>query len=116
MNDDKSRLVYSTDGNIPKKENPQAKSSGNGQDTGPKKIIVRLDRKKRAGKSVTLIEGLPLSPERLETLLKQIKAEHGTGGTMKDGVLEIQGDHCEAVAARLERIGYKVSGKRPLAR
>jgi|WetSurMetagenome_2_1015567.scaffolds.fasta_scaffold00035_69 translation initiation factor 1 len=113
MNDDKYRLVYSTDRDIPKKEPLQSRSPGETKNNGQKKITVRLDRKKRAGKSVTLIEGLPLPAVKMEALLRQIKAELGTGGTMKDGALEIQGDHCDAIAAQLERIGYKVSGKRP---
>jgi translation initiation factor 1 len=107
MSSNNSRLVYSTDKDIPKKEKPSSKSLPNKTSIGAKKIIVRLDRKKRGGKSVTLIEGLPLSTVEMEALLKQIKADRGTGGTMKDGMLEIQGDHCAAVISFLEDNGFK---------
>jgi translation initiation factor 1 len=68
---------------------------------------VRLDRKGRGGKSVTVIEGLPLSTEDSEKLLKQLKAKFGTGGAVKNNALEIQGDHCDAITAELCRIGYR---------
>jgi translation initiation factor 1 len=67
---------------------------------------VRLDRKGRGGKSVTVIEGLQLSGEDSEKLLKQLKAKLGTGGTVKNATLEIQGDHCGAVMAELSGIGF----------
>jgi translation initiation factor 1 len=107
MSDDKSRLVYSTEKNIPKKETSAVKSLPDKSSGGAKRLIVRLDRKKRAGKSVTLVEGLSLSIVEMEALLKQIKADRGTGGTLKEGVLEIQGDHCDAVIAFLELKGFK---------
>lgn len=69
--------------------------------------IVRLDRKSRGGKSVTVIEGLRISVKESEKLLKQLKAKLGTGGTVKDGSLEIQGDHCDAVMTELTRTGHK---------
>jgi len=69
---------------------------------------VRLDRKGRGGKSVTVIEGLDVPFKESEKLLKQLKAKLGTGGSVRDGSLEIQGDHCDAVMAELKR-----SGRRP---
>jgi translation initiation factor 1 len=107
MCSDNSRLVYSTDKDIPKKEKVPSKSMPDKTPVGTQRIIVRLDRKKRAGKSVTLVEGLPLSACETESILKQIKADRGTGGAVKDGILEIQGNHCEAVIAFLEGKGYK---------
>ncbi len=56
---------------------------------------------------MTMIEGLRISAKDGEKLLKQLKAKLGTGGTLKDGSLEIQGDHCDAVMAELTRIGYE---------
>jgi translation initiation factor 1 len=107
MSDGKSRLVYSTENNIPKKENVASKPSPGHVNANTGRIIIRLDRKKRAGKSVTVIEGLALSAGEMEALLRQIKADRGTGGTMKDGVLEIQGDHCSAIISFLEKKGFK---------
>lgn len=68
---------------------------------------MRLDRKGRGGKSVTVIEGLRISVSESEKLLKQLKAMLGTGGTVKDGSLEIQGDHCDTVIAELTKMGYR---------
>jgi translation initiation factor 1 len=71
------------------------------------RVIVRLDRKGRGGKSVTIIDGLQISAKESEKLLKQLKTKLGTGGTVKDGSLEIQGDHCDRVMAELTGIGYR---------
>jgi translation initiation factor 1 len=72
--------------------------------------IVRISResKGRGGKQVTLIRGVPLAPTDLDTLGKQLKSACGSGGTVKDGVIEVQGDHCDKVIALLQAQGYKV--------
>ncbi len=72
--------------------------------------IVRVlrDRKHRGGKTVTVITGVPANNETITTLAQQLKKLCGSGGTVKDGVIEIQGDHCEKVQARLNDLGYKV--------
>ncbi len=72
--------------------------------------IVRVSRetKGRAGKGVTLVKGLPLGDADLIALGKKIKAHCGSGGTVKDGVVEVQGDHCERVMAFLQGLGYTV--------
>jgi len=99
------RLVYSTEYAVPRK--------GKRVDCTPttaaptkKKLAVRLDRKARGGKSVTVIEGLQLSEDDCEKLLKQLKAKLGAGGTVKNGTLEIQGDHGDTVMAELTGRGY----------
>lgn len=69
---------------------------------------VMRDRKHRGGKTVTVITGLPSNEETLTTLAQQLKKLCGSGGTVKDGVIEIQGDHCEKVMAKLSALGYKV--------
>ena len=66
------------------------------------------DRKHRGGKTVTVITGVPTSNELITTLAQQLKKLCGSGGTVKDGVIEIQGDHCEKVQAKLSELGYKV--------
>ena len=68
---------------------------------------IARDRKRRAGKTVTVISGLRHDPATLETLLKTLKQQCGAGGTLKDGELEIQGDHRDRVAAALAAMGYK---------
>ena len=72
--------------------------------------MVRVSRetKGRAGKGVTLVKGLPLAPAELTSLGKQLKAACGSGGTVKDGVIEVQGDHVERVMAALTAQGYVV--------
>ncbi len=106
MSNENSRLVYSTEQPIPKK-------NGRGRPPCPpvnkneQKVRIRLDRKGRGGKTITVIEGLQMPQKQKEKLLKQFKAGLGTGGTVKDTDLEIQGDHCDALIAALEKIGYK---------
>ena len=71
-------------------------------------VRVMRDRKHRGGKTVTIITGVPASNEAIATLAQQLKKLCGSGGTVKDGVIEIQGDHCEKIIARLTELGYKV--------
>lgn len=71
--------------------------------------IVRVSRetKGRGGKAVTVARGVALPGAELVQLGKQLKAACGTGGTVKDGVIEVQGDHVERVLAALQKLGYK---------
>ena len=72
--------------------------------------IVRVSRetKGRGGKAVTLVKGVLVDEAALEQLGKQLKTACGSGGTVKDGVIEIQGDHREKIAEVLQKLGYKV--------
>ena len=106
MKDSDSRLVYSTEHAVPRKEKRVDRKPTSPAASGKSRIVVRLDRKGRGGKSATVIEGLQLSVEDSEKLLKQIKAKLGTGGTVKNGALKIQGDRCDAVMAELSGKGY----------
>lgn len=107
MDDKYARLVYSTNTAIPRKEKTGVRQSGPELRPGQQKVTVRLDRKGRGGKSVTVIEGLQLQEKQQEMLLKRLKSGLGTGGTLKDTTLEVQGDHREAVMAILETLGYR---------
>lgn len=69
---------------------------------------VSLDTKGRAGKGVTVVRGLALDPAELTALGKLLKAACGSGGTVKDGTVEVQGDHCERVMAVLKSHGFVV--------
>jgi translation initiation factor 1 len=71
-------------------------------------VVVRLDKSGRRGKAVTLVERLPLHPEGKVEILKDLQRRCGAGGTMKAGVVEIQGDHRERIAAHLESLGHRV--------
>jgi translation initiation factor 1 len=72
--------------------------------------IVRVSRetKGRSGKGVTLVKGLALDDSALNALGKQLKTACGSGGTVKDGVIEVQGDHCDRVISLLQAQGHKV--------
>jgi translation initiation factor 1 len=117
MADEDSKLVYSTEWAVPRlprslrngkkpKNNAVGKVLHTNLLPSQQKATVRLDRKGRGGKSVTVIEGLRIPQEEREALLKQLKSKLGTGGTVKDTCLEIQGDHCDALMAALEKLGY----------
>lgn len=108
----RSALVYSTEtGRIcPDCGQPQAQCVcraqkkqviGNGQ------VRVSRETKGRGGKAVTLVRGLPLDEIALQALGKQLRTACGSGGTVKDGVLEVQGDHVERVVAWLVAMGFE---------
>jgi translation initiation factor 1 len=110
------RLVYSTDGGrintCPRCGLPNAKCRCD-QPTQPTRksdgfVRVMRDRKGRGGKTVTVIDGVMGSEAELSTLAQQLKKLCGSGGTVKDGNIEIQGDHCDKVMAKLTELGYKV--------
>ena len=107
MSDKNTRLVYSTEQNVPRKESPVERAVPTNLPPAQQKVIVRLDRKGRGGKSVTVIDGLLMHREQLESLLKQLKGKLGTGGSVKDTSLELQGDKCTALIAALQKMGYK---------
>lgn len=71
--------------------------------------VIRVSRqtKGRGGKCVTIVKGLPLDAIALAALGKQLRTACGSGGTVKDGVIEIQGDHCDLVVATLAKHGYQ---------
>lgn len=70
---------------------------------------VRISRetKGRKGKGVTIISGLPLAEDALKVLATRLKQLCGTGGTVKDGTIEIQGDHRDKLLAHMTAQGYK---------
>ena len=107
MSEKNTKLVYSTAKAISRKERTVEDTVKSTLDLSQHRVIVRLDRKLRGGKSVTVIEGLQLRMKDMESLLKRLKAGLGTGGTVKGSFLEIQGDHCNAVIAALTNMGYR---------
>ena len=72
--------------------------------------VLRVSRetKGRAGKGVTLVRGLALDPLALAVIGKQLKTACGSGGTVKDGVIEVQGDHCDRIIEALKSQGFVV--------
>src|SRR5688572_13171935 len=106
-------LVYSTDGgkccpkcNVPiakcqcaQKEREKPKGAGD--------VKVRRETKGRGGKTVSTISGVPLGSPLIEKLAKELKQRCGAGGSVKDGVIEIQGDHVDSLLEELKRRGYQ---------
>jgi len=74
--------------------------------TNAGKVRVSRQTQSRAGKAVTLITGLPLDAAQLALLARELKRQCGSGGTVKDGAIEIQGEHRDVVVAELQRRGF----------
>lgn len=71
-------------------------------------IRIQATRSGRKGKTVTVVTGFQHSPDTLNKLLKKLKSQCGSGGTLKENTLEIQGDHRQKLLKVLENLGYKV--------
>lgn len=104
-------LVYSTEGGrmCPQCRQPlaQCQCGKPARPVGNGVVRVGRETKGRGGKAVTLVRGLPLDDAALSALGKQLRTACGSGGTVKDGVLEVQGDHVERVLAWLSAQGYQ---------
>ena len=104
-------MVYSTERGLvcPKCRLPtSACRCGKEEPAPPGDGIVRVRRetKGRGGKTVTTVSGVPLGAEAVRNLASDLKRRCGTGGTVKDGVIEIQGDHRETIVSELSRRGF----------
>lgn len=101
------RTVWSSDeGDLRKK----AQASSTGRSLPPQQQTAYLHRESsgRGGKAVTLVKNLVLSEDDLKALAKKLKQECGSGGTVRDGLIEIQGEQRPKIAALLQKLGYKV--------
>jgi len=113
-----SRLVYSTQsgricpscGHPATKCTCKKKKTANNQSIYPNDGIVRIrgEVKGRKGKTVTAVFGIPLSDRDLKQFAKILKRKCGSGGTVKDGVIMIQGDHRETLLNEIKQQGYNV--------
>ena len=103
----KSRLgvVYSTNPDF-QYETVQDAPQAETLPPGRQRLVVRIDRRQRAGKQVTLVEGFVGSQADLADLAKILKTKCGVGGTAKDGEITIQGDLRDKVVALLTGMGY----------
>lgn len=110
----KGGLVYSTDGGrmCPECRRTVAecicKATARTQPPGDGVARVIRETKGRGGKSVTVVRGLALDPVALASLGKQLRTACGSGGTVKDGVIEVQGDHCDRIIEALKKSGHQV--------
>jgi translation initiation factor 1 len=102
-----SKLVWTSD---PEQAKRLREEEPRDVDVEPAKqqIRVTLDRKRRAGKTVTVASGFEHTPDSLAKLAATLKKKCGSGGTAKDGEIEIQGDHAGRVGEELRRLGYRV--------
>ena len=102
-------LVYSTDPNfkLPEDEGGEQET----MEPSQQKLKIRLDTKHRAGKAVTLVEGFIGTTDDMEELGKKLKSFCGTGGSVKDGEIIVQGDNREKILQWLQKNGYKSSKK-----
>ena len=104
--DDRPTIWSSGHGDLRKKK----KKSTSVTSFPPQQQTVYLHResKGRGGKTVTLVKKLVLSDEDLKALAKKLKHSCGSGGTVKNGVIEIQGEHRDKISDVLRELGYKV--------
>lgn len=109
------RIVYSTDGgrldrcsNCRRRLDACVCPTKRAVATGDGIVRIARDRRRRRGKTVTVITGIQASDAALEELGAALKRLCGSGGSVKDGAIEIQGDHRERLAARLTELGYRV--------
>jgi len=113
------RVVYSTEhGQLGKamEKSPGSKKRGKGKAPNasapaiknPNKqgLRIRRESKGRGGKCVSVIDGLPMDEKGMKTVLKKLKGQLGTGGAVKGGCIEIQGDHREKLLLLLEKEGF----------
>jgi translation initiation factor 1 len=97
MKDDRV-LVYSTDGSMPlPKAAPRKTNAPQPQNAVPDDGVIRVFREKRRASHVTLVHGL--TPAEIDATGKELRKRCGTGGTTKNGIVELQGDHRDAIVA-----------------
>ena len=87
--------------------NPRGAAAATAE-TGDGVVRLRREKKGRGGKVVTTATGIPLPAAELRDLAKQLRRRCGSGGTVKQGVVEIQGDHVDTLVGLLEERGYRV--------
>ncbi len=102
-----SGIVYSTDPNF--SFEPEHQEEQETLAPAMQQLRVKLDTKQRAGKVVTIVDGFVGKEEDLEKLGKELKTKCGTGGSVKDGIIIIQGDYREKILKWLQDWGYKKS-------
>jgi translation initiation factor 1 len=103
-----SRKVWSSETGDLRKTQSQAAPVIQPRPHGQQAITLHRDNKGRSGKGVTLLRGLTLPEAELSTLATALKHALGVGGTVKNGVIELQGQEREKIAETLIKLGYKV--------
>lgn len=106
MSNNNNRTVWSSEDGDQRKKNQTVTHI---RSLPPQQQTAYLHRESggRGGKVVSIVKNLVLTEEDLKTLAKKLKQECGTGGTVKDGMIEIQGEHRQRMADVLQKLGYK---------
>lgn len=99
---DETRLVYSTEKGRIRETRAAVAAVGDGR------VSLRYDTRGRKGKGMTLVSGLPVDAPGLEGIARKLKQRFGTGGSVKDGVIELQGDWRKEAEEELRKQGYTV--------
>ena len=99
-------LVYSTDGSLPLPKAKARAGATQAKNAPPEDGTIRVFREKRRASAVTLVHGL--TPAEIDATGKDLRRRCGTGGTTKNGVVELQGDHRDAIVAHFAAQGRRV--------
>jgi translation initiation factor 1 len=103
---DERILVYSTDGSLPLPQAPKRKPPSGAKPTLPDDGVIRVVRERRRASAMTLVHGL--TPAEVDAMGKELRRHCGTGGTTKNGIVELQGDHRDKIVAYFESRGRNV--------
>jgi translation initiation factor 1 len=111
-NSNNSTLVYSSESGMVKQQKPERRDKGQQKPPSPPPadgtVRLRRETKGRGGGTVIVISGIPLQGPALKELAGALKKRCGCGGTVKDGIIEIQGDHRDTLLLELQARGYRV--------
>ena len=110
-----SQLAYSTDTGFVQGQQQKKKNKGNKRQQKQQPAAakndgtarVRLEKKGRGGKTVTTVSGIPLNGDELKELASELKRNCGSGGSVVDRVIEVQGDKADAIINELIKKGYQ---------
>ncbi|MFM8321063.1 MAG: translation initiation factor [Chloroflexota bacterium] len=108
MPKDERPTVYSTESGLRKPSQKPARLPARSLPPNQQTVYLHRESKGRGGKTVTLVKNLQLSPDDLKDLARQIKQACGVGGTLREDVIEIQGDQREKIAGLLKGRGFQV--------
>jgi len=95
---------------LPKSNEPVRPTHEKTHDGKGKSVRISLDKKGRKGKTVTILSGLQHNPNTLKDIAKMLKEHCGTGGTVKDGTIELQGDQRKRAGEQMRGMNYEVVG------
>jgi translation initiation factor 1 len=104
-----SKLVWTSDPEEAKRlRERNATAPARDEEASAQTIRVAVDRKRRAGKSITVASGFALTPQSLARLATALKKKCGAGGSAKGTEIEVQGEHVDVVSAELRKLGFRV--------